>query len=437
MQIRDFIRNEWAEYADYDNRRKLPHIMDGLKITQRKALYTAISMPKNTPPLRVSQFASKAGEKTLYHHGDDSMISAIVGLAQDHPGCNNYPLLQKHGQFGSRLSGEAAAPRYIKVELHDNWHRFFKSDDQEIVEYLYEENDQVEPKYFIPIIPVILLNGIDGIGNGYRSYIMHYDIPSIVKGIKEIIKGGTVKTKLVPTLIGWTGNIEKVDRQVIFTGNLKVENSRKIHITELPPKYDNDGYKELLNGLIERNIIKDYQNKSTEAKWDWHVDVSRETASLPMDKLLDVFGLIEKNSENFVGWGMDDKEPMTFESAEALLEYWYVERMKLYQSSIENQITQSKKAIIRANMRMRFIRWCLKNDIRKLSRNEFIERCVNEIKSLPVELAKEFIAMPMYRITTDEIAKLEKEMDELVVQLDELENTKPIQLMERNLKTLN
>lgn len=436
MKIRDFIRNDWADYADYDNRRMLPHIIDGLKITQRKALYTAITMPKNTPPLRVSQFASKAGEKTVYHHGDSSMISAIVGLAQDHPGCNNYPLLQKHGQFGSRLSGEAAAPRYIKVELHNNWYKFFKPEDQEIVEYLFEENDQVEPKYFIPILPVILLNGIDGIGNGYRSYIMHYDIPSIVKGIKEIIRYGTVKTKLVPKLIGWNGKIEKNDRQVIYTGNIKVENSRKIHISELPPKYDNDSYKELLNNLIEKKIIKDYQNKSTEEKWDWHIDVPRETASFPMEKLLDLFGLIEKNSENFVGWGMDDSEPMTFGSAEELLVYWYEERMKLYQKSIDNQIKVSKNNILKADLRMRFIRWCLKNDVRKLSRNEFLERSVGEIKNLPVETAKEFMSIPMYRITTDEIQKLEKEMDSLIVELDELENTKPLDVMERNLKSL-
>ena len=109
--IRDFIANEWAQYADYDNRRSLPHIMDGLKITQRKAMYTATLMPKSEKPIRVSQFASEAAKVTAYHHGEVSMVDAVVKLAQDYPGSNNFPWLEKHGQFGTRLSNDSAAPR--------------------------------------------------------------------------------------------------------------------------------------------------------------------------------------------------------------------------------------------------------------------------------------------------------------------------------------
>ena len=113
--IRDFIANEWAQYADYDNRRSLPHIMDGLKITQRKAMYSATLMPKSEKPIRVSQFASEAAKVTAYHHGEVSMVDAVVKLVQDYPGSNNFPWLEKHGQFGTRLSNDSAAPRYINT----------------------------------------------------------------------------------------------------------------------------------------------------------------------------------------------------------------------------------------------------------------------------------------------------------------------------------
>jgi DNA topoisomerase II len=113
VRVKDFISTEWAEYADYDNRRSIPHLMDGLKVTQRKAMYAATKLPKGDKPMRVSQFANRAAELTAYHHGEASMITTVVNLAQDYMGSNNYPLLAKEGQFGNILSNESSAPRCI------------------------------------------------------------------------------------------------------------------------------------------------------------------------------------------------------------------------------------------------------------------------------------------------------------------------------------
>ena len=436
MQVKQFISNQWKAYADYDNRRSLPNIMDGLKITQRKAMYTATTLPKNGTPVRVSQFASKAAEITAYHHGETSMVTTVTGLAQDYPGSNNYPLLEKHGQFGSRLSNEAAAPRYIHTKLHANWHKFFKPEDQEIVEYLYDDGDKIEPKYFIPVLPMVLVNGAEGTGNGYKSFIYPYAVKDIVRGLKEIIKYGKVKTPLVPTINGFTGTVEKVEKQVVFKGVLKIVHTTKLHITELPPGYDNDSYKELLNKLIDKEFIKDYENRSTEDKWDWTIDVPRSTSALGHDVLLDKLGLIKRMTETFVGWGMDDSAPMTFESPEALLEYWYEERLKLYDKSLKHQIKSIEKHLIRLDLKIRFIKWCLKNDFRKLTKAEFIENAVAGVKRLTAELAGEFVSMPMYRITTDEVRKAELDIEHNIDILEDLEKQTPLALMEKNLQGL-
>ena len=436
IQIKDFIANEWASYADYDNRRSLPHIMDGLKITQRKALYTALSLPKDVKPQRVSQFASDAGAKTAYHHGDSSMITTVVGLAQDFPGSNNYPLLEKHGQFGTRLSNTSSAPRYIHTKLGENWHKFFKKEDQDIVEDLYDDGDKIEPKFFIPIVPVVLLNGSDGVGNGYKSKILNYDVASVAKACREMLKYGKVKTPLIPHMLGWKGTVTKVDRQVTFTGVLKIVHTTKLHITELPPGYDNEDYKKLLNKLIEDKKIKDYENRSSEDGWDWTIECSRETSSIGQAKLLEMLGLVEKTTENFVVWGMDATRPMTFAGPEELIEYWYGERLKLYDLSIQHQIQEVDNAIIRADLKMRFIKWCLKNDFRKLTRKEFIDNSVASVKNLTIELASDFVAMPMYRITTDEVNKLATEIEKQLDYLEELGELTPVILMERNLKGL-
>lgn len=436
IRVLDFIANEWSQYADYDNRRKLPHLMDGLKITQRKAMYTATLLPKNDKPVRVSQFSSEAAKVTAYHHGESSMVSTVVGLAQDYPGSNNYPWLEKHGQFGSRLSKESAAPRYIHTKLHKNWDTYFKKEDQEVVEHLYDDGDKIEPTYFIPVLPTILMNGQDATATGYKSFILHYDASSLAKAVREIIKGGKVKTPLIPHINGWTGTIVKNDRQVVMTGKLEVIHSTKLRITELPPHYDNEKFKIHLNGMIEDGYIKDYENKSTEEKWDWIIHVPRTTGSLDESKLLEMFKLIEKNTETFVCWGMDAKVPMTFDGPEALIEHWYEERIKLYDKSIAHQIAKCREEIVHADLKQRFIKWCLKNDFRKLTRKEFIEQSVAGVKNLTEDVAGSFVAMPMYRITTDEVDKLLAEIDALMDKMDELEKLTPVILMEQNIKGL-
>lgn len=435
LKIADFIKNEWKDYADYDNRRSLPHLMDGLKISQRKAMHVANRTARDKP-VKVSQFVAKVAEQTAYWHGEASMNSAVVGLAQDFPGSNNYPFLQKHGQFGSRLSAEPAAPRYIHLNLHDNWDKFFNKIDQEIVDILVEEGQEIEPKFFIPVIPTLLLNGSAGIGNGFATQIMPYDVPVLVKALKEIIKHGKVKTPMMPSINGFTGKVTKIDRQVVLAGKLKILSSTKVQITELPPGYDNDKYKKLLNKLLDKKLIKDYDNNSDEDKWDWLIECPRETVARGEQDLMDLFGLYERFTENFVCWGIDTKAPLTFETPEALIEAWYVERMKLYQKSIDHQIQKTIDEIGKADLRMQFIQWCLKNDFRKLSRAELIAKTVKAIKGLTEDVAGNFSSMPIYRITTDEVAKYQGQIDKLNLHLAELKKETPIKLMEKNLNNL-
>jgi DNA topoisomerase II len=436
MRIKHFIENQWSEYADYDNRRSLPHLMDGLKITQRKAMYTALRLPKGDKPVKVSQFASKAASDTSYHHGEVSMMSTVTGLAQDFPGSNNFPLLEKHGQFGTRLSAEAASPRYIHTRLHQNWNRFFKPVDQEIVIPQYDDGETIEPTYYIPVIPMILINGADGVGNGFSSSILSYSVETVVNGLKELMKYGEVRTPLLPTINGFTGTISKVDRQVTFKGIVKIINTTKLVVSELPPGYNNEKYKKVLNKLVDDKVIKDYQNHSTEDKWEWIIDCPRDTSALGVEKLTEKLGLIGKVSENFVCWGLDGKAPMTFNSPEDLLTRWYQDRLKLYGDSLTNQIANAKAGILKLDLKIRFIKWCLKNDFRKLSKADFIAGAVAGVKRLTEEVASEFVTMPMYRITVDEVEKAEIALEKELDIMEHLETLDPLDLMTANIKGL-
>jgi DNA topoisomerase II len=435
VTVADYIRNEWPIYADYDNRRALPHLIDGLKTTHRKIIHTCLSMPKSDMP-RVSQLASKASEMTAYHHGEASMMTSIVGLAQDFPGANNVPWLAKQGQFGTRLSNKSGGYRYIHTKLHENWHTMFKKEDQEIVNYLYDDNDRIEPEYFIPVIPTILLNPGEGIGNGYKSDILGYNTADVVKACKEVLKHGKVKTPLVPYIKNWHGTIEKEDRQVLITGILKIINTTRIEITELPPKYDNDKFKKVLNALLDDKSIKDYHNMSTEDGWKWVIECPREFSAKGVEELSKIFKLTEKMTENFVFWSPESDAPVTVNSPEEVVEMWYKLRIPLYAKSLAHQIESITADIVAADLKARFIEWCLTVDFKTFTKQEFIDKAVAGVDGLLEDKANTFVALPMYRITKDEVKKLEDEMDALLNTLDALEALTPELMMEQNLKTV-
>lgn len=437
IRIKDFITNEWCEYADYDNRRAIPHIMDGLKITQRKALYTATKIPKSDKPIRVSQFASKISEMCHYHHGEQSVITTVINLAQDYVGSNNYPLLFKQGQFGNRLNGGvSSAPRYINTKLHNNWDVFFNEEDQNVVTYLYDDGDKIEPTYFIPSIPMILVNGAEGMGNGFSTKILSYSVPHIISAIKEYMKTKTIQTKLVPFIRGHTGAIEKSDKQTTITGIVQKINSYKLHITELPPHYDNEKFKKILNDLVDKKVIKDYENHSTEDSWSWIIKCGSELSSKSNDDLIEIFSLRYRITENIVCWGMDGQRPITFDSPEELLKTWCDERLKLYQDVIEFKTNKIKQDIIAADLKVKFLEWCIKNDIKNFTKKELLDCIQKNIKHITPELSEKFVSLPIYKITKDEIEKEKQLIQQLLDELDIAENTTPDGLMIERLKSV-
>ena len=157
ITINRVFQDQYRPYANYDNERSIPNLIDGLKITQRKVLYTCLLKNINNE-MKVAQLASSVAFETQYHHGEAGIGGVICNLAQDFVGSNNLNWLEPIGQFGSRLSPIPAAHRYIFTKLSKNFRKYFKKEDDIILEHLYEDDFKIEPKYFIPILPGILLN---------------------------------------------------------------------------------------------------------------------------------------------------------------------------------------------------------------------------------------------------------------------------------------
>jgi DNA gyrase/topoisomerase IV subunit A len=168
--ITQFLADEYKEFAMYTiENRAIPSLVDGFKPVQRKIIHISNQLWKsgNEKTKKVFQLAGVVADQAYYHHGNASLENAIITMAQRFK--NNAPLLEEDGQFGSLRSPQAGAPRYIGTKLSDNFSLLYK--DFELLEYKEEEGELIEPKYFLPIIPTVLLNGSSGIAVGFASNI--------------------------------------------------------------------------------------------------------------------------------------------------------------------------------------------------------------------------------------------------------------------------
>lgn len=286
MNISDYIDNELIKFSIDDCHRSIPNMFDGLKTSHRKILYATFK--KNLKPsgksMKVAQLAGYVAEHTNYHHGEQCLFETITKMAQDFPGSNNIPYLQKDGQFGSRLNGgkDAANARYIYTKLHKLTRLIYPEDDDVLLNYLEDDGDIVEPEFFIPIIPMILVNGCSaGIGTGWSCSLPSYNPLELVECIEIWIQNQTIFENdeeglysLIPELKPWynnyTGKIEKVDnKKYVSYGNcIRDDNKRqvKVVVDELPISMWTEKFKSNAEDLLENKKIKNLKNYSTPDK---------------------------------------------------------------------------------------------------------------------------------------------------------------------------
>ena len=191
--ITEFLSNEYKEFALYSiEGRAIPSVTDGFKPTQRKILHIANQVWKtgSEKNLKVFQLSGKVASDAFYHHGDMSLSNAIINLAQKFK--NNAPLLEEDGQFGSLRSPQPGAPRYIGTKLSPNFRLIYK--DFDLLEYKEEEGEKIEPKFFLPIVPTVLINGGSGIAVGFASNILNRDIKEIIDACVKCINSKKIST---------------------------------------------------------------------------------------------------------------------------------------------------------------------------------------------------------------------------------------------------
>lgn len=253
-----FIHDELIHFSNADNIRSIPHIMDGLKPSQRKILWAALKR-NLTSEIKVAQLSGYVSEHAAYHHGEQSLNSTIIGMSQTFVGSNNINLLKPIGQFGSRLLGgkDAASPRYITTHLETIVSKIFRKEDSVLLKYLEEDGMSIEPEYYLPVIPLITLNGAVGIGTGYSTDIPPYKPDNIVNLLRHRLTGSldTLKGReLDPWWFGFKGKVVRVDDVTWATkGTFELDEKKKtVTITELPVGTWTKDYKAFLDDLLTK-----------------------------------------------------------------------------------------------------------------------------------------------------------------------------------------
>ena len=263
ITLGDFINREMIHFSKYDCDRSIPNMMDGLKVSQRKILYSAFK--KNlVHEIKVAQFSGYVSEHSGYHHGENSLNGAIVNMAQNFVGSNNINILMPNGQFGTRLQGgkDSASERYIFTNLNKITRMIFKKEDDAILTYLKDDGTFVEPIYYLPILPMILVNGTKGIGTGFSTDIPCFHPVQLIDYIQHKLVDKTYTSDFVPFYQGFQGVIEKDgDRRFITKGNYTID-KQVITITELPIGVWNEDYILHLEKCMD--ILKDYKDQSTD-----------------------------------------------------------------------------------------------------------------------------------------------------------------------------
>ena len=382
----NFIDQELIHFSTYDNERSIPNLIDGLKISLRKILYSAFKKRLNSE-IKVAQFSGYVSEHSGYHHGENSLNGAIVGLAQNFVGSNNINLLSPKGQFGTRLMGgkDAASERYIFTELNDPLTRLiFRKSDDYILDYLYDDGQKVEPIYYVPIIPMILVNGAKGIGTGFSCDIMSYNPLQIINKLQVMLKNENHDIDIEPYYKNFKGTIEYIgSKKYLIKGSYRVIDTNKIEITELPIGTWNQDYKEYIESLIDNKgkeskpIIKDYNDNSTDTVVNMIIEFYPGLLKRLNENVKDISGnctekvselekllkLYTTHSTNNMHLFDHEEHLQKYETASDIIEAYYPIRFEYYVSRKEYQIEAIKKDLLYLTNKARFMKEILNDTI--------------------------------------------------------------------------
>jgi len=450
-----FFKKEMVHFSVYDCERSIPNMVDGLKTSLRKILYSSFKR-RLTSEIKVAQFSGYVSENSAYHHGEASLNGAIVNMAQNFVGSNNLNLLVPNGQFGTRLKGgeDSASERYIFTQLNPLTRYIFRDEDDAVLTYLDDDGQKVEPEYYVPIIPFSLVNGISGIGTGFSCNIPSYNPMDLVEYLRnklhDLSQERLEQMQFVPYYEGFNGTVSSlVDSQkYLIKGKYEKIGVDKILITELPIGTWTMNYLTFLEEMVdgdkdktkkkvkgESPLIKDFTNMSTELEVNITVIfnkgkleelesvVDSATSINGIEKAMKLTTTVSTTNMNMFNGNIQLHK---YKKVHEIIDDYFKIRLDMYEKRKSSQIKAMEIKVRELSNRARFIDEVIsgKLDLRKMADDEETNGFLANAKfDLQDDKYDYLTHMPMNNMNKARVAKMKLEKDDLSKELQELRNT--------------
>jgi DNA topoisomerase-2 len=419
LPVTEFIHRDLANFSAEDIHRSIPHMMDGLKPSQRKVIYACLKRGLSSD-MKVAQLAGYVAEHTAYHHGEASLQGTIVGLAQNFVGSNNLNLLEPSGQFGTRLMGgkDCASARYIFTRLTPHTAKIFDTRDDAVLKHIEEDGQKVEPEWYAPIVPMVLVNGAEGIGTGFSSYVPPYKLEDLVKNIRNALHDRPM-VPMTPHFKGFTGSVTKKGEHTWVLSGVVEKEGTAWRITDLPPGKWTQDVKEHLDELVEKGTVQKYENHSTETHVNFKVWCDEAPEVTKTIHTSNMYLLTPHGIKKYA-------------SPEEILCDYLEERVRVYakrKAHLIRRLTAEQAAL---QLKANFIVDVIEDRLVVFRR----ERADLEADMAQRNYPKELLNTKTYEYTRDEVEKLRERIREYQRELVKLEASTVADLWEQNLSAL-
>lgn len=433
-----FINNKLVLYHIESTTRALPDIIDGMKEGQRKILFTSLKTKLFKDSIKVVQLGGRVLENACYHHGESSLFDTITKMAQGFVGARNIPLFVNDGQFGSRIDmGEDhAAPRYVLTKLEEIVKSIFVEEDNKLLECVIDEGIKVEPCNYCPIVPMVLINGVAGIGTGFSTDIPSFNPEDLIEWIETWIsnKEGEEQyeyPKLVPWWRGYNGEIKMKDENTYETkGVVNVDSKGFYHVTELPIKMATSTFKEILEKMSQDKQIQNFDEYNTANTVNFIVKPSKNNfdPELLKSKLVSTGKLT-----NMVF--MVNGAPKKFDTLVEILEYFCEYRYDMYQTRKDHMLKNLNRELKISKNKLKFIKEIIidktleiYNREEKDLYNDLVkkkyDKIIDDEKDTEKDTLKPYrylVNMSMRSMTKQKLKELEESIKELTEKIKDLE----------------
>ena len=432
-------------------------------------MFSAFKRRLEKEKVKVAQFAGYVSEHSLYHHGEASLNKAIVGLAQNFVGSNNINLLMPLGQFGTRLQGgkDSASERYIFTQLSPISRAIYPEVDQSTLNYLNDDGIMVEPEFYVPIIPMILVNGSRGIGTGYSSDVPCYDPRTIIDFIRCRLTSNPVLPELHPHYDGFKGTITRLsESKYMYKGLYTVEGADTIKIVELPVGSWTQDYKDMLEAMLAppskasaddkekkkkpvEQYLKDYKENHTDTSVEFTLifnkgKLEQLVSTQNKDGVNDlerIFKLTSTESTSNMHLFNDKQQIKKYETPQAIIDDFMGVRMEHYTKRKANLITELEREYVKYSNQARYIKETCDDviDIRKKKQDAVTDLLTSNgyAKIDGDDRFKYLIDMPMSSLIEENIAKLNKKAGDAAAELERVKNTTEQEMWLGELDTLD